>query len=109
MKKKKNEDRFELKEENKKRYLNSRYLFSIYDGVMLWAARIVMPISSQKQVLNDFLIVQPGSSHIKSLMRSYVYWLNMDTVIEELVKPSRNCSLAAKAKPIMFSNWPVPR
>ena len=58
----------------------------------------------QKQVLNDFHIGHHEISRIKSLMRSYVNWPNMDKDIEKIVKSSKKCSLVAKALPI---NWPT--
>eukprot|EP00106_Octopus_bimaculoides_P012714 XP_014780156.1 PREDICTED: uncharacterized protein K02A2.6-like [Octopus bimaculoides] len=43
---------------------------------------------------------------MKALMRSYVYWLNMDQDIEKLVKACRGCALAAKAPPVKIQPWP---
>ena len=60
----------------------------------------------QKKILKDFHTGHPGATRMKSLMRSYVYWRNMDKDIEENVKACRGCALAAKAPPIQFSPWP---
>ena len=39
-------------------------------------------------------------------MRSYVYRPNMDKDIENIVKSSKSCALAAKVTPIKYSPWP---
>lgn len=48
-----------------------------------------------------------GISRIKSLMRSYIYWPNIDKGIKRLVKARRGCALAAKFPPVKFHHWPM--
>lgn len=43
---------------------------------------------------------------MKSLMRSFVYWPNMDRDIENAVAKCKGCALAAKAPPVKFNPWP---
>ena len=43
---------------------------------------------------------------MKALMRSYVFWLNMDKEIAENVKSCRGRVIAAKAPPVKFTMWP---
>ena len=43
---------------------------------------------------------------MKSLMRSYVYWLNMDKDIGNIVKTCKGCALAVKAPTMKYSSWP---
>ena len=40
---------------------------------------------------------------MKSLMRSFAYWLGMDYDIELLMKNCRGCALAEKALPMKFN------
>ena len=63
---------------------NNRSLFSKYDGALFYGKRIVMPLSLQKQVLNDFHIRHLGILLMKYHMRSYVYRPNMNKDIEKL-------------------------
>lgn len=48
----------------------------------------------------------PGKNRMKSLMRSYVYWPNMDQDIIHMVDKCKGCSLAAKAPSITHKPWP---
>ena len=79
---------------------------SIYDEVLLYMERIVIPSILQKRILKDFHAGHQGSTRMKSLMRSYVHWPNMDKDIENAVKSCKGCALAAKAPPIKFNPWP---
>ena len=58
-----------------------------------------------KWILQDLHIGHSGMSRMKSLMRSFVYWLGMDYDRELLVKNSRGCVLAEKSPPIKFESW----
>ena len=52
--------------------------FSICDGTLTYADRIVMRRVQQKRILKDSHLGHPGMSKMKALMRSYVYWPKMD-------------------------------
>ena len=80
-------------------------VFLTCDQVLLYWERVVVPATLQKKILKDFPTGHPGTTRMKSLMRSYVYWRNTDKDIEEKVKACRECALATKAPPIQFSPW----
>lgn len=44
---------------------------------------------------------------MKSLMRCYTYWPNIEKDIENLVKLCRDCALVAKSLPIKVQLWPT--
>ena len=81
-------------------------VFSTCNQVLLYWERVVVPATLQKKILKDFHTGHPVAARMKSLMRSYVYWRNIDKDIEEKVKACRGCSLATKAPPIQFRPWP---
>ena len=81
-------------------------VFSICNDVLMYRERVVIPATLQKRILKDFHVGHPGATRMKSLMRSYVFWKNMDRNIEETVKACKGCALAAKAPPIQFTPWP---
>jgi hypothetical protein len=83
-------------------------IFSICDNVLLYSDRVVIPTTLQKRMLKEFHVGHPGISRMKSLMRSFVYWTNMDKDIEEKVRECRGCALAMKAPPTQFGSWPKP-
>ena len=81
-------------------------VFSTCNDVLLYRERVVVPATLQRRILKDFHIGHPGTTRMKSLMRSYVYWKNMDRDVEDTVKACKGCALAAKAPPIQYSPWP---
>ena len=80
-------------------------IFSTCDNVLLYRERIMIPSTLQKRILKDFYIGHPGITRMKSLMRSFVYWPNMNKDIENVVKLCKGCALAAKAPPVKFNPW----
>ena len=94
-----------LKERNKN--TKSISAFSIFDDVLLYAERVVIPLVLQKKILTEFHFGDPGISRMKSLMRSYTYWPEMDEDIERVVKTCRGCALAVKAPLIEYKPWPL--
>ena len=80
--------------------------FSICDKVLMYMNRVVMSLPLQKKILKEFHLGHPGISQMKSLMRSYTYWPQMDNDIEKVVKTCRGCDLAAKSPLVIFQPWP---
>ena len=72
-------------------------IFSLFDEVLLYSERFVIPTTLQRRILKDFHAGHPSITRIKGLMRSYMYWPNMDKEIENIVKSCKGCALAAKA------------
>lgn len=62
--------------------LIARNYFPNVMRVLLYAERIVMPDSLQKRVLNNCHMGQSGILRVKFIIRSYVYWPNMDNDTE---------------------------
>lgn len=83
-------------------------MYSICDNVLLYSDRVVIPTTLQKRMLKEFHVGHPGISRMKSLMRSFVFWPNMDKDIEEKVRECRGCALAMKAPPTQFGSWAKP-
>ena len=64
---------------------------SILDGCTLWGSRVVVPPQGRTTVLEELHETHPGSSKMKALARSYVWWPKMDQEIEDLVKQCSVC------------------
>ena len=47
--------------------------------------------SGQKQLLEDLHTAHPGMARMKNLARSYLWWLGLDTEIEDKVKSCKLC------------------
>ena len=80
--------------------------YSICNEVVMYSNRVVILAALQKRILKEFHVSHPRMSEIKSLMRSYVYWTNMDRDIKNIVKAYKGCALVAKAPSIKLSPWP---
>ena len=89
---------------NKDQQITNAY--TLCDEVLLYRDRVVIPASLQRRILKDFHIGHPGITRTKSLMRSYVFWKNLDKDIENMIRSCTGCALAAKSPPIKFSPWP---
>ena len=76
-------------------------VFSLCDNVLLYSERVVIPKKLQNRILRDFHTGHPGINRMKSLMRSYVYWPNMDNDMTDTIEKCRGCALAAKAPPLL--------
>ena len=79
---------------------------SICNEVVMYSDHVVIPAVLQKRIQKEFHIGPPGMSKMKSLIRSYIYWSNMDRDIENIVKACKGYALAAKAPSIKLSPWP---
>ena len=75
-------------------------IFSTYNGISMYGKRVVIPAISTKKILKDFYAGHLGTSRMKSLMQSYVYWPGMDKGIENMVKSCKRCASVAKEPPI---------
>ena len=78
-------------------------VFSTCNDVLLYRERVVIPLTLQKYILKDFHAGHPGNNKMKSLIRSFVYWSNMDKDIENAVKLRKGYALVAKAPPIKLT------
>ena len=74
-----------------KMFHSMRDELSTLNGCILRGSRVVVPPPGRSLVLSDFHEGHPGMSRMKSLMRLYVWWPNLDAQIEELVKSCNEC------------------
>lgn len=82
---------------------------SLIDDVLLFRDRTIIPPPLRQRVLAHLHATHPGTTRMKSLARSYVYWPGLNNEIEELVGQCQPCMEMAKA-PVKteLSSWPVP-
>ena len=80
--------------------------YTLCDELSLYRDRVVIPATLQRRILKDFHNGHPGITRAKSLMRSYVFWKNLDKDIENMIRSCTSCALAVKSPPIKFSPWP---
>ena len=70
----------------------------------------MVPPPGRSLALSDFHEGHPSMSQMKSLMRFYVWWPNLDAQIEELVKSCNECQqmqLTSVKAPLQLWTWPL--
>ena len=69
---------------------------------------MIVPPSLQDRGIKQFYNGHQGISCMKALVRTYVYWPNMDKQLKELAHKCSNCQLAAKSlRKTTLSSWPI--
>ena len=69
---------------------------SVMDGCVLWGTQVLVPPPGRKQILEELHATHPGVSRMKSLARCYIWWPQMDSDIENLV---RRCTVCQETRP----------
>ena len=89
-------------------FYNRRDSLMEINGCLLMSERLVIPFMFQKRILNQLHVGHPGIVRMKALARSYVYWPNLDSEVESMVKQCSQCASVAKA-PIKttLASWPL--
>ena len=80
------------------------------DGCILWGTRVVIPPPGRQPLLKELHQAHPGVTKMKALARSYIWWPNMDTDIETLVKTCTECQesrLSPPTAPLHPWEWPA--
>ena len=72
-------------------YSSRKDELSVLDGCILWASRVVIPPPGQKLLLDELHETHPGKSKMKALARSYVWWPEIQTDIENMVNSCPVC------------------
>ena len=72
----------------------------------MFGERVVIPGMLKKRIIKDFHSSHSGIVRMKTLMRSYAFWSNMDKEIEENIKSFRGCAIAAKTPSVKFTPRP---
>ena len=72
-------------------------------------AHVVFPAQRRTKLLQELHIGHPGICRIKGLARTVIWWPNIDSEIEEMVKGCSECQLKRAAPPVAPLNplpWP---
>lgn len=91
------------------RYFDRKLELTVENEVLMWGHRIVIPRSLQAQVLKQAHSTHMGIVKTKSILRSYVWWPNIDKDVEKMVKNCESCMLHSTSPPkVPAMSWPVP-
>ena len=87
-------------------YVQRKDKLSALDECQFWVSRVIIPHPGRQAILHE---THPGTSKMKALARSCVWWPGMDADIEQLVKTclicQKSCPAPASA-PLHPWEWP---
>ena len=75
----------------------------------MWGSRVVIPASGRKKLLQELHIGHPGICRMKGLARTVMWWPNIDSHIEDIVKGCNQCQLTRASPALVPLNslpWP---
>ena len=72
-------------------FQHCRHELSVPDGCLLWQNRVVIPPAGRQLAMDLLHPGHPGSSRIKWLARSYIWWPGIDKDLENRVKDCEDC------------------
>uniref|UniRef100_A0A182PWJ4 RNA-directed DNA polymerase n=1 Tax=Anopheles epiroticus TaxID=199890 RepID=A0A182PWJ4_9DIPT len=78
--------------------------YTLVANCLLFEHRVVIPTILRPAILNDLHVAHIGMVKMKSLARSYVYWLGIDVDIEQTAKSCPECARQAAAPPKFSSH-----
>lgn len=80
-------------------YYNQRNDLAVVDGCLVWGRRVVIPQVFRQQLLEELHSNHLGMSRMKSLARSYLWWPQLNTEIENMAQNGQQCCLNAPSPP----------
>ena len=80
-------------EEELRSYFRRKLELSIQDGCIMWGSCVVVPPPGRGKLIDLLHEGHPGTSRMKSLARSYVWWPNIDEEVEAMVKQCNQCQI----------------
>ena len=89
-------------------FANRQAELSLQNGVLLWNGRVVIPESLRAILLRDLHAEHLGIVRMKRAARMYMWWPNLDSDIEEIVKLCPHCQANAKSPPKFHGTWQWP-
>ena len=96
-------------DESLKPYWHRQHELSLHDGCILWASRVVIPEKFRQQLLLELHEGHFGITKLKARARSCIWWPNIDTAIEQMVKSCSSCQENRNSPPeAPIHPWPWP-
>ena len=77
--------------ENLKSYYRRKAELSVEEELIMWGARVVVPLEIKTEILRLLHEGHPGISGMKGLARSYYWWPSLDDDIEAIVRECAGC------------------
>ena len=97
-------------EQDLRPYYVRKHELSIFEGCLMWGNRIVIPHEGRSKLIDELHECHPGIVRMKQLARSYFWWPQIDTEIENRVKQCNECQLQSAVPataPLHPWEWPT--
>ena len=85
-----------------KPYMRRREELSVYDGCVLWGSRVVVPPQGHTKIIKELHEGHPGSTRMKALARSFVWWPQLDRDLENVVQ---SCEICQTYRHLLYLQW----
>ena len=92
-----------------KTFYNERHSFSVTDGILLYAGRLVIPSVLREEMLNRLHQGHQGIVKTRALARSTVWWPGLSKEIETLVQNCPACEMYRREHPQPLVPTPTPK
>lgn len=79
-----------------KPYFDRRQELSIEQGCLMWGIRVIVPSELHQKVLTELHGGHQGTVKMKALVRSHVWWPNIDEDIMLVTQECAGCQLVQK-------------
>ncbi|XP_055633484.1 uncharacterized protein K02A2.6-like [Toxorhynchites rutilus septentrionalis] len=91
-----------------KKFFARRDGLQVDDECVMFGDRIVVPFRFRKRIIRQLHRGHPVMDRTKSLVRSYIYWPNIDDDVAQFVRQCRSCAEAAKSPTkATLESWPI--
>ena len=80
-------------------FLTRKLELSTQDGVLPWGNRVIVPPPGQDLILQELHACHPGIARMKTLARMFVWWLCLDSDIENFVNKCSTCQSQCPTPP----------
>ncbi|XP_052751027.1 uncharacterized protein K02A2.6-like [Galleria mellonella] len=88
-------------------YWTRREALSHNNDCLLWCNRVIIPASLREKVLKLLHAPHAGMVQTKAYARGYVWWVDMDRQIENIVAACQQCQLVRNKPPKDPQSWIV--
>ena len=92
-----------------KAYWCGRTELTCFKGCIMWGAWVVILAKGHTKLLQELHIGHPDICRMKGLAQTVIWWSNIDSKIEEMVKGCNECQFTRGSPPVASLNplpWP---
>ena len=82
-----------------KPYFRRKNELAVEGNCLLWGARVIIPAKLRGKVLQELYRGHPGSSRMKAIARSYLWWPGLDSTLDKVAKSCVPCQAVKQAPP----------